>query len=696
MKKKILSLLVLLAAAVSGAWAQTVIGNGWSDDFEGSTCKWDLINGSAANKWTLGTATNNGGTQAIYISNDGGTTNTYVSNTGCASTVYAAKLFTFANDEYTFSYDWKANGENNYDYLRVALVPSSVTLTAQTTSTNHKSTLPTGWIALDGGSQLGVKTDWQSKSVTIDVSAGDYYMVFEWINDFSTACDPPAAIDNVSITPSSASSGPVVTFALAAAANEHGTVAFTDADGNEITSAAEGDEVTVNIVEDEGWKVYDVTAEAFAEWSDAQSRRNIPVVDKSIDLIPVDGIDNQWVFTMKSAKAVVTVDYDAILQDEWIQDIADQTYTGSELTPTLTVLFGSTPLTADEQFTVEWVDNVNAGTATVMLAAIEGSGYTGTASKTFTILQKEIEMDLIADIEDMPYTGKAQTPVLEVTYNGMFLIKGVDYIVKVANSTKTGVATITVTGQGNYKGSVSKDFNITKAIPIITFEEDAVVKHMGEEKFINEVTRVFDEGNLIRFESSKKEVATVDFYTGEVTLVGEGNTVIKATLLSSDNFEAATFTYKLEVRAPLKTDVKVEEETVEGSQVPEFVVTDGDKVLTENVDYILNFYAKASDVAMQEGENARAIAAEDEWTVEVTKEYMEANPGTYKAVITMIGDYSGVFERFIVISGEATALSNEVKVKTGKNFYDMNGRKLVGKPTKKGIYILNGKKVVIK
>jgi hypothetical protein len=233
---------------VTGAWAQTVIGNGWSDDFEGATCKWDLINGSAANKWTLGTATNNGGTQAIYISNDGGTTNTYVSGTGCGSTVYAAKLFTFANDEYTFSYDWKANGENNWDYLRVALVPSSVTLTATATSTDHKSTLPTGWIALDGGSQLKKETDWQNKSVTIDVSAGDYYLVFEWINDESTSDDPPAAIDNVSITPSSASSAPVLFNLTFKAANANtiesgkGTVTVKTGDAEAVDKTADIDE----------------------------------------------------------------------------------------------------------------------------------------------------------------------------------------------------------------------------------------------------------------------------------------------------------------------------------------------------------------------------------------------------------------------------------------------------------------------
>ena len=32
----------------------------------------------------------------------------------------------------------------------------------------------------------------------------------------------------------------------------------------------------------------------------------------------------------------------------------------------------------------------------------------------------------------------------------------------------------------------------------------------------------------------------------------------------------------------------------------------------------------------------------------------------------------------------------------GESWYDMNGRRLQGKPARKGIYILNGKKVVIK
>ena len=65
------------------------VGDGWSDDFEGTTCGWELINGTITNAWAWGTATNNGGTHAIYVSNDGGTSNAY---THSGAMVYATKL----------------------------------------------------------------------------------------------------------------------------------------------------------------------------------------------------------------------------------------------------------------------------------------------------------------------------------------------------------------------------------------------------------------------------------------------------------------------------------------------------------------------------------------------------------------------------------------------------------------------------
>ena len=198
-----------VATGVHSEWSKSVsfetigvpdaVGNSWSDDFEGATCGWQLINGNLTNAWVWGTAAHNGsGTHALYISDNGGTSNAY-SNSG--SKVFAAKLLNFTNGKYIFSYDWQANGEATYDFLRVALVPSSQTLTAGTDySTIGTSSLPAGWIALDGGSKLSRVSEWQNKEVVINVTEGIYYLVLVWRNDNSTNNNPSAAIDNVSIT----------------------------------------------------------------------------------------------------------------------------------------------------------------------------------------------------------------------------------------------------------------------------------------------------------------------------------------------------------------------------------------------------------------------------------------------------------------------------------------------------------------
>ena len=175
------------------------VGDSWSDNFEGESCGWQLINGDCADIWVWGTATNNGGTHALYISDDNGTTNHYSHNT---VKVFAAKLFTFTNDgKFTFAYDWKAKGESSCDFLRVALVPSDKTLTAGSdySSVTYNS-LPTDWIAIDGGGKLNLVESWQTKEATINVTAGSYYVVFIWRSDTSTQIQDPAAVDNFSIT----------------------------------------------------------------------------------------------------------------------------------------------------------------------------------------------------------------------------------------------------------------------------------------------------------------------------------------------------------------------------------------------------------------------------------------------------------------------------------------------------------------
>ncbi len=175
----------------------------YSERFE-SPSTWLLANDNT-NKWVVGEAINNGGTKSLYISNDGGVSNAYtVSGTQWS---YAVKTFSFLSGNVAFSFDWKATGESNYDYLRAFLVPVNNDFSGGVSPNgavpySFRSTNPEGWIPLDGGSKLNLSSsNWmtQMDTVTFD-STSTYNLVFIWVNDASGGAQPPVAIDNLSIS----------------------------------------------------------------------------------------------------------------------------------------------------------------------------------------------------------------------------------------------------------------------------------------------------------------------------------------------------------------------------------------------------------------------------------------------------------------------------------------------------------------
>lgn len=165
---------------------------------EDESLDWVLENGSQTNYWMVGAGTNNGGSKAMYITNDG-TNNSY--NTSSTSYSFAYAVFQFDAGEYAYSYDWKADGESSYDYLRAAVVPNVVEITAGGyCGFNNTSGMPTGGIAIDGAYRMNLQSNWQTQSGTFTIAtSGAYKVVFFWYNDFSSGTQPPAAIDNISI-----------------------------------------------------------------------------------------------------------------------------------------------------------------------------------------------------------------------------------------------------------------------------------------------------------------------------------------------------------------------------------------------------------------------------------------------------------------------------------------------------------------
>lgn len=153
---------------------------------------------NSPNGWYTGTAAYHTGSRGLYISNNStGNTNAYTNNTGCVS--YAHATFNMTAGEYVLSFDWKANGESSWDFLRVAYAPYGTSLPTSYSNWGSSATAPTGFISLDDG-QLSLQTTWQTKTTTFTVAnSGLYDLYFVWRNDGSSGSNPPAAIDNVQL-----------------------------------------------------------------------------------------------------------------------------------------------------------------------------------------------------------------------------------------------------------------------------------------------------------------------------------------------------------------------------------------------------------------------------------------------------------------------------------------------------------------
>lgn len=178
----------------------------YSCNFEDDTenAYWQMANGTI-NKWVIDTAAVKDDLKGLYISNDGGKTNAYSSTSSVVS--YTFRRFDLSRGNYLVSFDWRSNGEHSsygcYDYLAVFLVPESEQIVADKYGSSSATVAPENWIPVKNGDALPytLATNWQlAQNVVAVPEAGKYNLVFMWKNDGSTTNDPPAAIDNISVS----------------------------------------------------------------------------------------------------------------------------------------------------------------------------------------------------------------------------------------------------------------------------------------------------------------------------------------------------------------------------------------------------------------------------------------------------------------------------------------------------------------
>lgn len=167
----------------------------------------------------------------------------------------------------------------------------------------------------------------------------------------------------------------------------------------------------------------------------------------------------QWASTGKSDDVEVNWSISAASISSAKVSAAKQTFNGQALSPSVTVKLGDRTLKSGTDYAVTYSDNQHAGTAKV---TVTGKGnYAGTASGTFTISPANISEASIS-VAAQNYTGSQLTPVPTVTLDGKSLESGTDFTTSYSNNVKVGTANITVTGKGDYTGSATSTFKITR------------------------------------------------------------------------------------------------------------------------------------------------------------------------------------------------------------------------------------------
>ena len=411
------------------------------------------------------------------------------------------------------------------------------------------------------------------------------------------------------------------------------------------------------------------------------------------------------------------------LEDAFIADIAAVTYNGQAQTPAPVLTFNGMRLVARTDYTVAYSNNTNVGTATV---TVSGTGnYSGTASKTFTINPAMLTAATLAETTFV-YNQQEQTAEVASVKAGTLTVPATDYTVSGNKATTVGTYTATITGKGNFTGSVTAQFSIVAAaaeaqFTLIVSPEEFV--YDGQEK--QPVVTVKD-GNATLVAGTDYTVSyqnNVNVGTATVTVTGQGNyegtktaqfTIVRdMSTVFSEGSSWATYVAQEDLELP------------EGIEAYTVTVATATKVSAEAISYIpagVGILLNRSDVTKTdfkgyayEGvtatiESLLVGSATEATDMTAYKDFVlyrdefvlsgAASVAAGHAYLPAANVTAGVRALSIVIGGVTTGISEESIVKTEKfataTWYDLNGRKLQAAPTKKGMYIQNGKKVVIK
>lgn len=470
---------------------------------------------------------------------------------------------------------------------------------------------------------------------------------------------------------------------------------------------------------DQGTAYMGLAANQFANTSDNFINVTFTVTDGSMTILK------------KVVKPTVTVEtktYDGNT-DAQVNVAAETGVTGESLTITgVTGTFGDANVGTDKTVTLDTKDAVvTAGNDKTKVTNYEVI-YPETAKGTITSLDDgsfSVSFDSSIDDDFYIYNGQEKKPGVRVKDGDKELVNDEDYTVSYSNNVNAGenTASVTVKGIGNYDGSLaSKNFSIYPKTIGIDWS-DTEVDYDGK-------------SHLPTAEADGlcgDDECTIAVGGDQQTMVG--NYTATATGLSNANYalpeDASTDWYILRVIEPFAKGCEwatfvAEEDLQLSSGLQAFVVTgasssmvntEGIVFIPANVGILLKRSDKTADTyrcRAYDGEETAPVSkligsATESLAMESYKDYVLYNDQFSLSGVSTVGAghaylpygiVGAAGTRSLMINGDGSVTGIDSagckSDETNERWHSLDGRMLQGKPTKKGLYIRDGRKVVIK
>ena len=424
-----------------------------------------------------------------------------------------------------------------------------------------------------------------------------------------------------------------------------------------------------------------------------------------------------------------------------------KTYNRAVQTPTISVTDGTSPI-ASSSYTVTYNGGAtlpkNAGNYTVVVTAT--GNYSGTATKTFTINPKALtDNDVTLSATSFVYNKSNQKPTVTVKDGEAVLVSDAEYTLTNDGGTDVGSAyPVSVVGKGNYSGTINKSFAITPASVTISITDLTKTYNRAEQTPTVSVT----DGTSPIASSSY----TVTYNGGATLPKNAGNYTVVVT--ATGNYSGtATKTFTINPKALTDNDVTLSATSFvynKSNQKPTVTVKDGEAVLVSDAEYTLtndggtdvgsaypvsvvgkgnysgtvnksfaitpkDLLVKVGNYEMTEGEEVPVfvIAYEgfvgeedenvlDELPIASTTATSLSPAGEYAIIVSggSAKNYTFTYQNGILTIKESTGIGI-IRLGSEVDVFDLRGNKVASRVKSlqglpKGVYIINGKKVVVK